>query len=57
MFTQSLIEYYKNGTAGKCPACGAVLKIEKYETPIRDNFLVKCPKCKREEYFTGTTKK
>ena len=57
MFTQNLIEYYKTGQIGKCPSCGADLEVEKYETPIRDNLLVRCPKCKNERYFTGTIKK
>ena len=56
MFTHNLIEYYKTGKIGNCPKCEAVLKVEKYKTPIRDNILVKCPKCKKEGYFTGTTK-
>lgn len=57
MFIPNLIEYHKTGHIGKCPNCGADLKVDKYATPIRDNFLVKCPNCKREEYFTGMTKK
>lgn len=56
MFTQNLIEYCKTGKIGKCPACGTELNVEKYETPIRDNLLIKCPSCKKEGYFTGKTK-
>ena len=56
MFTHNLIEYYKTGKIGNCPKCDAVLNVEKYKTPIRDNMLVKCPKCKKEGYFTGITK-
>lgn len=56
MFIPNLIEYHKTGHIGKCPNCGADLKVDKYTTPIRDNFLVKCPNCKSEEYFTGTPK-
>lgn len=57
MFTQNLIEFIKTGKTGTCPGCGAGLTIEKYVTPIRDNYLIKCPKCKKEGYFTGTIKK
>lgn len=57
MFTQNVIEYYRTGEIGKCPECGSVLEVEKYETPIRDNILVKCPECKKEGYFTGAIKK
>lgn len=56
MFNQNIIEYFKTGQIGECPNCGAILIVEKYETPIRDNLLVKCPKCKAEEYFTGQPK-
>ena len=56
MFEQNLIEYCKTGQIGNCPNCGSKLTVEKYETPIRDNLLIKCPSCNKEGYFTGATK-
>lgn len=56
MFTDNMIEYSKTGIIGKCPKCNQELKIDKIETPIRDNYNVSCPSCGKFEHFTGTTK-
>lgn len=57
MFNHNVIEYCTTGHIGNCPKCNTTLKVEKYETPIRDNLMVRCPKCNAEEYFTGKPKK
>ena len=56
MFTENMIQYSKTGNIGKCPNCGCDLKIDKKETPIRDNYTIVCVSCGKAEYFTGTTK-
>lgn len=56
MFTENILNYYKVGDIGKCPKCKNHLKLEVIKTPIRDNTVVYCPICKKEEYFTGTCK-
>ena len=56
MYTQNIIQYFKTGNVGNCPVCNQPLKIKKTETPIRDNFLIECPKCQKSECFFGSTK-
>ena len=55
MFTQNLIDYYKTGTPGKCITCGNNLTIEIIKTSIRNNCVIRCEFCEKEEIFVGTT--
>ena len=53
MFTKNLMRYIETGIVGNCPVCNSNLKVDIISLPNRENVIIKCPACNKQQMFLG----